>query len=297
MTAGNGIVFVNGLYRPQERARVSVLDRGFLYGDGLFETMRAYGGNVFGLDAHLARLRRSLELIFLDLPMTDGELKTALNATLMKNGCLDAIVRLMVSRGEQAAAGPVIDDTAAPTVVALTRSTIPLPQSAYEEGVRIALFPRSAVRTSGLAQQVKSCNYLSHIVVRELAGRTQAEEGIFMDCGGRITEGTMSNLFLVKEGRLKTPELNPFILPGITRQIVLELAAESGIPCDEAGLLAEDVYKADEVFLTNSAIEILPVRAADGRPIGEGAPGPVTRSLCGTFRDRVEKQARCADTG
>ncbi len=287
-----GIVHVNGLFHPERSARISVLDRGFLYGDGLFETMRAYGGRVFCLDEHLHRLRRSLEMIFLELPVTDKELESAVLTTVGINACPDTIVRLMVSRGVQAA-GPAIDDTAAPTWVVLTRPLPPLPETAYTEGVRIALFPRSAVRTSGLDAQVKSCNYLSHIVIRELAARRSAEEGIFMDPGGRITEGTMSNLFLVKEGRLKTPALDPHVLPGITRQVVLELARESGVPCDETGLLADDVYRADEVFLTNSAIEILPVRAADGRPIGEAVPGELTRSLCGRFRERVQSRTGC----
>ena len=287
MTA-NRVVYLNGLYTDLDRATVSVLDRGFCYGDGLFETMRAYGGMVFRLQAHLDRLRGSLEMIFLDLPLTDDELREAICGTLERNGCRDAIVRLTVSRGLQDF-GFDIDSEGTPTVVVVSR---PARLQTFEEepqGIRIALFPDCAVRTSGLPVQIKSCNFLSYILVRERARQQGVDEAILMDGNRSVTEGATSNLFLVKDGRLRTPALDAFILPGVTREVVLELARECGIPCDEAEVTAEEVHAADEVFLTNSGFEILPVREADGQNIGTGMIGPVTQRLQDKFRQRVHQ--------
>ncbi len=281
------IVFFNGLFMPLHLARVSVVDRGFSYGDGLFETMRSYKGNIFRLDAHLERLYQSLDDIYLEVPMTVGEMKTAIEETLLKNGQPDCMIRLTVSRGEQAG-GFYIHTETVPTLVIIVRPLEALPKEWYEQGIKISLFPSTSKKIGGLARSIKSCNFLSNIIVRELAHQKNSVEGIMIDDQGLITEGTTSNVFVVKEGILRTPEINENILPGITRQAVLDIAEQLGMPVALQALTAEDIYYAEEVFITNSRIEILPVRRADDWLIGEGSPGPMTRLLHAEFLKSVE---------
>jgi branched-chain amino acid aminotransferase len=280
-------VFLNGLFMAQSSATVSVLDRGFCYGDGLFETMRSYGNTVFRLDDHLERLYQSLDLIHLNVPVTRDEMRTAIYETLKRNLCPDSIVRLTISRGEQTT-GFRIDPEAPPTLVILVRELEPLPEQWLEAGIKISLFPATAFRIGGLTQQIKSCNFLSYILVREMAHREQSVEGILIDDDNRITEGTTSNVFIVKDGVLKTPALNRYILPGITRQAVLEIAENKGLPVSRQTLNPEDIYQADEVFITNSRVEILPVCHAGERVIGTGKPGKITRFLHAEFLKTVE---------
>ncbi|MFQ5449879.1 MAG: aminotransferase class IV [Nitrospinaceae bacterium] len=283
------IVFLNGLFMESRHARISIHDRGFCYGDGLFETMRSYRGKIFHLDAHLDRLYRSMDLVYLKLPMTRGELVSAFYETLARNAFVvaDALIRLTLTRGEQEFGLP-IDPEIPPTVAIAAKLIQPLPEAWYREGVKIFLFPQSAHRISGVAGQVKSLNFLSNIIIRELAAKNQSMEGILVDHNNRVTEGAASNIFLVKNGILQTPRLNEFILPGITRQAVLDLAKGHGIPCSEKDIAPEEVFGAAEVFLTNSRIEILPVRQANEHRIGTGRAGEMTRFLHREFRKVVE---------
>ena len=221
-------VFLNGLFMPLDSARVSVVDRGFSYGDGLFETMRSYDGTVFRLNAHLERLYNSLDAIYLKLPMTVGEMKSAVCETLVKNGQPDCMIRLTVSRGEQTS-GFHIDPDAAPTLVIIVRSLDALPRKWHKRGIKISLYPNTAQKVGGLQRSIKSCNFLTNILIREQARRQNSVEGIMLDDQGRITEGTTSNIFIIEGGVLKSPELNSYILPGITRKVVLELAEKRGI--------------------------------------------------------------------
>jgi len=280
-------VFLNGLFMPLASARISVLDRGFSYGDGLFETMRSYAGKVFKLDAHLRRLFQSLDLIYLNIPMTVGEMKSAVRETLIRNQQSDSMIRLTISRGEQNA-GFHIDPETAPTLVIIVRPLETLPREWVEKGIQISLFPSTAQKVASLGRQIKSCNFLSNVIIYEQAHRKNSVEGIRIDDQGRITEGTTSNVFIVKDRTLMTPEINENILPGITRQAVLEIADQKGIAVSRQAITAEDIYHAEEVFITNSRIEILPVRIADDRTIGDGNPGPVTRFLHAEFLKTVE---------
>jgi branched-chain amino acid aminotransferase len=280
-------VFFNGLFMPLPLARVSVVDRGFSYGDGLFETMRSYNGNIFRLDAHLARLYQSLDDIYIDVPMTVGEVKSAIRETLIINGQPDCMIRLTISRGEQPG-GFQIHPEMAPTLVIIVRPLEVLPKEWYEKGIKISLFPSTSKKIGGLARSIKSCNFLTNIIVREQALRKNSVEGIMIDDQGYVTEGSTSNVFVVKKGILRTPEINENILPGITRQTVLEIADGLGIPVALQTLTAEDIYHAEEVFITNSRIEILSVRRADDWSIGEGSPGPMTRILHAEFLKSVE---------
>jgi len=280
-------VYLNGLFMPLSLARVSVMDRGFNYGDGLFETMRSYDGKIFRLDTHLERLYQSLDVIYLSVPMTVWEMKSAVLETLIRNGHPDSMIRLTVSRGEQNT-GFHIDPDSSPTLVIIVRHLDALPHEWYEKGIKISLFPSSAQKVGGLERQIKSCNFLSNVIIREQAHRKNSMEGIMVDAQGRVTEGTTSNVFIVKNKTLITPKINENILPGITRQAVLEIAARKGIPVALQALTMNDIYHAEEVFITNSRIEILPVRMADSRSIGDGNPGAITRFLHEEFLKTVE---------
>ncbi len=280
-------VFLNGLFMPLSSARVSVVDRGFNYGDGLFETMRSYHGVIYRMDAHLERLLQSLDLIYIKIPLTVGEIKSAICDTLERNGQPDCMVRLTVSRGEQHS-GFHVDPEIPPTLVIIVRPVEDLPKEWYEQGVKISLFPATAQKVGGLGRSIKSCNYLSNVLIREQARRNLSVEGVMVDDRGYITEGTTSNVFIVKGGTLMTPGIDGHILPGITRQAVLDVADQSGIPVALKSFTAEDIYCAEEVFLTNSRIEILPVRIADDRTIGESGPGTMTRFLHAEFLKTVE---------
>jgi branched-chain amino acid aminotransferase len=281
------IVFLNGLFMPLHRARISVTDRGFNYGDGLFETMRAYGGNIFRLGSHLERLYQSLDCIYLKVPMTIGEMKTAIDKTLLANGLSDCMIRLTISRGEQSS-GFQIDPEIPPTLVIVVRPLGDLPREWYEQGIKISLFPGTTQQFGGIDRSIKSCNFLNNILIREKANQNDSVEGIMMDEQGGATEGTTSNLFIIKEGVLITPAINENILPGITRQAVLENAGELNIPVAQRVITQDDIYHAEEVFITNSRIEILPVRRADDRFIGKECPGPVTRLLHTEFLKTIE---------
>ena len=280
-------VFLNGLFMPLSSARISILDRGFNYGDGLFETMRAYNGKVFRLDAHLQRLYQSLDAIYLNVPMTVGEMNSVVRETLIRNEYSDCMIRLTISRGEQNM-GFHLDPEAAPTLVIIVRPLENLPLEWYEKGIKISLFPSTEQKVGGLKRKIKSCNFLANIIIRERAHRKKSQEGIMIDEQGLVTEGTTSNVFIVKNATLITPEINESILPGITRQTVLEIAARKGISVALQALTAEDIYHADEVFITNSRIEILPVRKVDDRIVGQGNPGELTQFLHKEFLKSVE---------
>lgn len=283
------IVFLNGFFVALKNARVSILDRGFCYGDGLFETMRSYKGKVFRLDLHLERLFSSAPLIYLDLPVTCHEMSAIVRETLRRNNCADAIIRLTVTRGESIP-GLRIDPTAPPTLVVFVRPIAPLSEQLYRDGVTITFFPSSACRISGITRQVKSGNYLSQILLRKAAESGSFLEAILLDDEGRVTEGTTTNIFTIHNGVLRTPPLSEYVLPGITRHIVLEIARGKSIPCREENITQQDIYAADEVFLTNTGVEVLPVRQAGDIVIGQGKPGKLTRLLHREFLNTVEQQ-------
>lgn len=283
------LVFLNGFFVASENARVSIFDRGFCYGDGLFETMRAYKGKVFRLDLHLDRLYQSAPLIYLDLPLTRREMGVIVRETLKINKVSNAIVRLTLTRGESAS-GLRIDPNTPPTMVVHTRPLERLPEYMYQDGVNISLISSSASKIANLRVQVKSGNYLSHILLREMASANNCQEAILLDENNRITDGTTSNIFMVRDNVLITPQVNEYVLPGVTRHVVLEIARKRGIPCREQILTPQDVYSADEVFLTNTGIELLPVHQADNQVIGDGKPGFLTKMLYREFLKFVDEQ-------
>ena len=281
-------IYIDGLFWPLAKANISVLDRGFAYGDGLFETLRAYSKKVFRLEDHLDRLFHSAHLIFLELPMTRSEIRSAIYMTMELNGLSDSIIRLTATRGEQDS-GISIDHESPPTIVIQVRPVRAIPKTAYENGVAISLFKNSALRTQGVPNQIKSCNYLSHIILREMALKEGSFEGILLDHNNNVTEGTISNIFIIKDNKLKTPSLNEFVLRGVTRQAVLDLALAHNISCKEEKITENELYEADELFITNSGIEILPVCEINRRKLKDGKPGPMTKYIHKLFLKSFEE--------
>lgn len=278
------VVYINGLFTPLCNAKISIQDRGFCYGDGLFETLRSNKGKIFRLEQHVDRLLRSLPQVFIDLPMTRLELMKATQDTLARNKYKEAIIRLTVTRGDTESNIQIDSDTP-PTLVVKTRAFTPLPKAIYKKGVKIKLFQERASLTPGLDMRLKSCNFLSNILIKKLSDEKGFMEGVVIDPDFGVTEGTTSNVFIVSQGVLKTPPVSPYVLEGITRQVVLEIAQEHKIPFLEERLTLDDLLQADEVFITNTGIEIVPVTQIESQAIGNKIPGILT----GFFHDEFLK--------
>ena len=281
------LVYLNGLFWPLNMARVSVLDRGFNYGDGVFETLRCYYKKVYRLDEHLNRLLHSTNIIFLDLPMTKNEIKCAIYKTIEINSLSDSIIRLTITRGEQPS-GININQELPPTVVILARPLSANLKQAYKNGIAVSLYKNSAFKLSGIPKQIKTCNYLSNIILRERALKDKSFEAIMLDHNDNITEGCTSNIFIVKNGEIKTPKVNEFVLDGITRHAIFDIAKINKILCREMTINVNDIYTADEVFISNTGIEILPVCKVNRQIIAKGKPGPITKYLHKMFLKSFE---------
>ena len=272
------IVYINGLFWTIDKANISVLDRGFTYGDGLFETMRVYSGKIFRLEHHLDRLFQSARSIFIELPITKNEIQSAIYAAIKLNGLSDSIVRLTVTRGELDS-GVNIDYSSPPTIVILVKPVKAISKKTYKEGIGIKLYKKSAIRTQGISNKIKSCNYLSNIILRENALKENFFEAVLLDHNHNVTEGTISNIFIIKNNQLKTPLLNEFVLSGIIRQAILDLCLENNIPFKEDRITERELYEADELFLTNSGIEILPVRNINHHKLKSRGVRPMTKHI------------------
>ena len=272
------IVYINGLFWTIDKANISVLDRGFTYGDGLFETMRVYSGKIFRLEHHLDRLFQSARSIFIELPITRNEIRSAIYAAIKLNGLSNSIVRLTVTRGELDS-GLNVDYSSPPTIVILVKPVKAISKKTYKEGIGIKLYKKSAIRTQGISNKIKSCNYLSNIILRENALKENFFEAILLDHNHNVTEGTISNIFIIKNNQLKTPITNEFVLSGIIRQAILDLCLENNIPFKEDLITERELYEADELFLTNSAIEILPVRNINHHKLKNRGMRPMTKHI------------------
>lgn len=281
-------VYLNDKFVPQEEAVVSVFDHGFLYGDGVYETLRAYRGRVFQLAEHLARLERSASRIQLTLPVSRGRLTDLVRESLLRNQLQEAYLRITVSRG----AGEIGLDPAlckAPTLVIIAKPFQPYPESLYADGVSVLIAKTKRNLPEALPPQVKSLNFLNNILAKMEAKAAGAHEALMLNHRGELTEGTTSNLFVVQGGRVRTPAVECGILNGITRGLVLQLASELGIPSEEARLTVDDLLRADECFLTNTTQEVLPVTRVNGTMIGNGRPGEITRRLHVSFRACLDR--------
>lgn len=277
------IVYLNGSLMPRSQARISALDYGFLYGFGLFETMRAYEGQVFLLDRHLSRLARSAEI--LGLPIGVSDLEEAVMATIQANQLSEARIRISISIGEGGMA-PDPSTCQKPTVLVLAGHYQPYPEQVYQKGFRAVV---SSIRRNSQSplSRLKSANYLENILAREEARKAGVDEALCLNEKGLLAEASMSNIFLVTNGTLRTPRQGSGILPGITREVVLELASQLGIDTIEGDIRLDELFHAQEAFLTNSLIEVMPLTELDGKPIGSGRPGSLTKRLMVAYRKLV----------
>ena len=280
------LVYVNGKFLSKDDAKVSVFDHGFLYGDGVYETMRAYRGRIFFMSRHLSRLKQSADAISLILPLSLEKIGEALNEALTVNKLNEAYVRIQISRG----AGDIGLDPAlcpAPTMVIMTRPFKDYPPELYANGVAVAVVQTRRNHPLALDPAIKATNFLNNILAKIESLKTGAYEGIMLNWKGYVAEGTISNIFTVKKGVLHTPHLETGILEGITRDLVLHLARKEKIPTREMLMRPKDIIKADECFITNTTIEVLPVTTIDGHLVGDGRPGPITETLMNAYRNEV----------
>jgi branched-chain amino acid aminotransferase len=281
------VVSLDGALLTPEEAKVSVYDRGFLYGDAVFEVLRTYGGRPFALDEHLARLRRSAERVFIVLPVGEAvlgrEVEAAVGAARRDAGG-EAYVRIVVTRGS----GPLSldpDTASRPLRVILVEPVAPPPREAYARGIAVALVATRRAADDTAASGAKVTNYLANLLAVREARARGAVEALIVDARGHVVEGASSNVFVVHAGRIATPPESAGILAGITRAHVLRAARELGVPVDERELSRADLTGADEVFVTSSIRELLSVVRVDDHAVGDGAPGPVARALHRRFRE------------
>lgn len=279
-------VYMNGDFVKKEEAKVSIFDHGFLYGDGVFEGIRVYGGNVFRLREHLERLYESARSILLDIPGGIGEMEKAVLDTVRKNRLTDAYIRLVVSRGK----GELCLDPAKcsnPQVIIIADQVKMFPQEQYDHGLKIITVPTRRNVPDALNPKIKSLNYLNNILVKIEANQAGVGEALMLNSDGYVAEGSGDNIFIVKRGILCTPPGYVGALDGITRRAIMDLCDRLGYEVKEQPFTRHDVYVADEVFLTGTAAEVIAVVQVDGRRIGEGKPGPITRHLLAEFRKLV----------
>lgn len=276
------LVYINGEYYPKSEAKISVFDHGLLYGDGVFEGIRAYNGVVFKLKEHIDRLYDSAKSIMLKIPLTKEQMINAVLETLRKNNLRDAYIRLLITRG----IGDLGLDPRKclnPTVIIIADTIRLYSKEAKEKGIRVMLVwvRRNPVDTT--PHGIKSLNYLNSVLGKIEANIAGFDEAICLDKNGYISEGVGENIFLVRSGKLFTPPPEAGILVGITRAVVMRLAEKLGYQVIERNLTPVDLFTADEAFLTGTAAEITPIAEVNGRVIGEGKPGPVTRRLIEEF--------------
>ena len=279
-------VYISGTLFEKADAKISVFDHGLLYGDGVFEGLRSYAGRVFRLDAHVERLYDSARAIGLTIPMERAAMAAAVRDTLEANSLRDAYIRLIVTRGS-GSLGLDPRKTTDPQVIIITDQIQLYPPELYEHGLKIVTAATIRNHPAALNPRIKSLNYLNNILAKMEGINAGCLEALMLNAKGEVAECTGDNIFVVRKGVVLTPPIDAGILEGITRDAVIELARGAGIEVVERPMDRLDVYNADECFLTGTAAEVIPVVEVDGRPIGEGRPGPVTRDLLGRFRAHV----------
>ncbi len=275
------IIYLNGTFVSKEEARVSVFDHGFLYGDGVFEGIRAYHGKIFRLEAHIDRLYDSAKTIDLVIPLRKDEMAQVIKDTCIKNNLNEAYIRPIVSRGD-GDLGLDPRKCPVPTIVVIATPWGAMYGDLYEKGLTAVTVSIRRNSPVALPPNVKSLNYLNNILAKIEANYRNADEAIMFDTNGYLAEGSGDNIFVIKNGVIATPPtLNNLI--GITRAVAIELAYTLGVPLVEKNLGYFDMYTADEMFVTGTAAEIAPITTLDGRKIGDGKPGPITQQLMAQF--------------
>lgn len=282
------IVYLNGKFLPLEEAKISAADYGFLFGYAIFETMRVYDGTIFRLKNHIDRLMKSLNI--LEIPLNPDMLERTVMDTVRVNGLGNARVRLTVSAGS---GNPVIDlnTCEASTVLVISLPYIPILPEVYERGFRLSI---AGIRRNSrsVVQSIKKTDYLESILARRAARDAGADDALLLNDNGFVAEGSTNNIFMVERGVLRTPSLTNGILPGITRDVVLELASRSGMEVLETDILPDEIMAAEEVFLTSSMMEVMPVTQISDKVIGNGKPGQVTKKLIRAYKEEVQREIR-----
>jgi len=282
------LIYFNGKFVKKQDARTSVYDHGFLYGDGVFEGIRAYNGRVFRLDGHLDRMYDSAKAIDLKIPLSKEDMKKAIIETLKRNGLKDAYIRPIVTRGD-GDLGLDPRKCPVPNVFIITQEWGAMYGDLYEKGLTAVTVGIRRNAPEALPPNIKSLNYLNNILAKIEANVKGGDEAIMIDVHGNVSEGSGDNIFVVKNGMILTPPaLNN--LRGITRAAAIELAIKDRIPVSETNMGLFDIYTADEVFVTGTAAEIAPVTKVDGRIIGDGKPGQITRKLMAQFNELTRKE-------
>ncbi len=282
------LVYIDGEFVPENEAKISIFDHGFLYGDGVFEGIRAYNGRVFRLKEHIDRLYDSAKAIDLEIPVTKEEFMEIILETLRKNNLRDAYIRPIVTRG----VGDLGLDPRKcqkPSIIVITKPWGRLYGDLYEKGLTAVTVGVRRNSFDALPPNIKSLNYLNNILAKIEANAKGGDEAIFLDRNGYVSEGSGDNIFVVKNGAITTP---PTInnLRGITREAVIEIINKLGIPFRETNIGLYDLYTADEVFVTGTAAEIAPIVVIDGRKVGDGKPGEITRKLMEEFKKLTESE-------
>jgi len=293
-------VNVNGRVSDQEHAVISIFDHGFLYGEGVYETLRTYNGQPFLFDRHVRRLRKSADMLALAVPLTDPQIDARFRETMRTAGLGDspgreAYIRILVTRG----IGELTYDPAAtptPSIVVIVKPHVDPPREVFERGVTVALVPIVRNHPGSVNPLIKSNNLLNNALAMQEAFRRGGFEGVMRNYKGELAECTQSNLFIVKNGAAITPPIDAGLLPGITRAFLFEVGAEAGIPVREAVLHDEDLFGADESFLTSTTREVVPIVRVDDRKIGTGTPGPVTQALHDGYRRKAASITRQKQT-
>jgi branched-chain amino acid aminotransferase len=286
-------VNVNGRVSDREHAVISVFDHGFLYGEGIYETLRTYNGQPFLFDRHMLRLRRSAEMLALPVPLTDAQIgarcrETMRAAAIAGGPSGEAYIRILITRG----VGELSYDMAScpePSIVIIVKPQVDPPRTAYENGVKAAIVATVRNHPGTVNPLIKSNNLLNNAIAMQEAFRVGAFEGIMRNFRGELAECTQSNLFVVRDGTALTPPLDAGLLPGITREFVFEVGASIGVGVREQVLHDDDLFSGDEALLTSTTREIVPVVQVDGRAIGSGKPGPVTTRLLAAFREGAQR--------
>ncbi|MCH1641601.1 branched-chain-amino-acid transaminase [Paenibacillus timonensis] len=281
-------IYLDGQFVTKDQAKVSVYDHGFLYGDGIFEGIRIYNGNIFKCKEHLDRLYDSAKSIMLEIPLTYQEMENALVETLRRNELRNGYIRLVVSRG---AGNLGLDPNRCPkaSVVIIVEQLAIYSEEAYKTGLKTVSVSTRRNIPDALNPKIKSLNYLNNILVKIQSNLSGAGEAIMLNAQGYVTEGSGDNIFIVKNGMITTPPCYLGALDGITRQAIIEICRKKGYSIQEQPFTLHDVYVADEVFLTGTAAEVIAVREVDGRIIGEGHAGPITLKLLEEFRAIVDQ--------
>jgi branched-chain amino acid aminotransferase len=276
-------IYIDGKYLDEKDAKISVFDHGLLYGDGIFEGIRAYNGRVFKLKEHIDRLFYSAKAILLTIPRSHSEVMQAVIDTCRRNKIRDGYVRLLVTRGV-GGLGLNPNRCKKPSVIIIADKIQLYPVEMYERGLEIITVPTVRNLHSALNPAIKSLNYLNNILAKIEANNGGCEEAIMLNSEGYVSECTGDNVFIIKAGQMFTPPLSAGALYGITRSVVIDMAREASVPVSEPNLTRYDLFNADECFLTGTGAELIPVVKIDGRVIGNGKPGPITKSLVAKYK-------------